>query len=120
MVVKVNTKNFHYIKLCLGYPNEDDTDKIIWRKWRGVTKGKFETDLFGMKEVFAIDVSKLIYSNQFWTPAGTRLRKKVLTLNLKRKYWEEIRDFKKLNEYREIKPYWEKRLLALDPEKKEG
>lgn len=35
----------------------------------------------------------------------------TLTLSLKRKWFEMIRDGVKLEEYREIKPYYEKRLL---------
>lgn len=34
----------------------------------------------------------------------------VLILNLKREYWEHIRDGEKVEEFRLIKPYWEKRL----------
>jgi len=60
----MEAKKYDYIRLCLGYPNKDDTDKIIWRKWRGVKKIKTETNLFGLILCFAIDVSEPIYSNQ--------------------------------------------------------
>lgn len=36
--------------------------------------------------------------------------KKILTLNLERKYFEEIKKGKKIEEYREYKEYWKKRL----------
>ena len=99
---------YDYIRLCLGYPSHEDTSKIIWRKWNGFIEGWHETELFGLAMVYAIDVTKLIYKNQFLSPSI--ICKKVLTLNLKQKYWEEIRDFKKPLEYREMKPYWQKRL----------
>ena len=35
---------------------------------------------------------------------------KPLILNLKWQYFEDIKAGKKLEEYREVKPYWEKRL----------
>jgi len=103
-------KRYDYIRLCMGYPDFEDRSRIIWRKWAGVKKGYAETNLFGYSHVFIIDVSKLIYKNQFWSPSI--ICKKVLTLNLKRKYWEEIKCFKKRFEYRENKPYWQKRLLT--------
>lgn len=105
-------KEYDYIRLCLGYPDHEDTSRIIWRKWNGFKMGKFETELFGKIHCFAIDVSEKIYSNQFLTPAGNKLRKRTLTLNLKRKYWEEIRDDKKHFEFRENKPFWRKRFLT--------
>ena len=40
--------------------------------------------------------------------------KKILTLHLKRKYWEQIRDGKKKYEYRLDTRYWRKRILRLD------
>lgn len=36
---------------------------------------------------------------------------KVLKLPVKRKYFEQIRDGTKKEEYRECKPFWDKRLL---------
>jgi len=101
---------YDYIRICLGYPDHENTARIIWRKWNGFGTGKFDTDLFGYKKVFAIDVGETIYKNQFLSPAIHF--KKVLTLNLKREYWEQIRDFKKKFDFREIKPYWKKRLLT--------
>ena len=37
---------------------------------------------------------------------------KVLTLPVKKKYFEQIRDGTKKEESRECKPFWEKRLLS--------
>ena len=37
---------------------------------------------------------------------------RVLRLNLKREYWEDIRDGKKPEEFRLQTPYWEKRLSS--------
>lgn len=36
---------------------------------------------------------------------------KTLTLSLKKKWFDMIASGEKTEEYREIKPYWEKRLL---------
>lgn len=36
---------------------------------------------------------------------------KILTLNLNKKYFEEIKTGIKLEEYRVVKKYWEKRLM---------
>ena len=107
--IVMNEKKYEYIKICLGYPKADDSRKIIWRKWNGVKTGKFETDLFGYKHVFAIDVAEWISENQFLAP--NFIHGNILNLNLKKKYWEQIRDNKKHFEYREIKPYWESRLF---------
>ena len=38
----------------------------------------------------------------------------ILTLHLKREYWEQIRDGKKVCEYRRDKTYWRKRILKID------
>lgn len=35
---------------------------------------------------------------------------KILTLNLKKEYFEEIKNGTKLEEYREVREYWTKRL----------
>lgn len=40
-----------------------------------------------------------------------RKRSTILTLTLKRKWFDLIKSGVKLEEYREIKPFWEKRLL---------
>lgn len=106
-------KKYDYIRICLGYPNKKDSTRIIWRKWNGVKTGRFETDLFGEIHCYAIDVWEWVRWNQHLSPALNL--KKVLTLNLKRKYWEQIRDGEKHMEYREIKPYWTKRLLGTPP-----
>lgn len=99
---------YDYIKLCLGYPRENDSSRIVWRKWNGVKVGAYNTNLFGRKKVYAIDVSVGVYNNQHLAP--TVFNKRVLTLNLKRLYWEAIHNWDKKEEYREIKPYWTKRL----------
>jgi hypothetical protein len=104
---------YRYIKLCLGYPKSDDTERIIWRKWNGVKLGNYETDLFGEIYCFAIDVTILAYQDQHWGPCfqESYAKKSIITLNLKRKYWEQIRDGEKKFEYRENKDYWRKRLI---------
>jgi len=102
-------REYDYIKICLGYPKERDEGRIIWRKWNGVATGKWETDLFGFIECYAIDLGVNVYENQHLAP--TQWGKKVLTLNLKSKYWHQIKDYEKNWEYREIKPYWTKRLF---------
>ena len=108
-------KKYDYIRICLGYPELHDNSKIIWRKWNGVKKGIYETGLFGKKEVYAIDVTELIYSDQHLAPSV--FFKDVLNLNLKREYWEKISRFEKPFEFREIKPYWTKRLFEPQPDK---
>ena len=106
-------REYDYIKICLGYPSEEEEKtKCIWRIWNGFTIGTYETGLFGKKRVFAIDVRTWIYTNQFLAP--NQIGKKVLTLNLKRKYWEKIRDGKKDWEFREVKKYWIVRLCGKD------
>ena len=42
---------------------------------------------------------------------------RTLTLNLKWQYFEAIKEGKKLFEYREVKPYWEKRLIGKEFDK---
>jgi len=42
---------------------------------------------------------------------------KSLTLNLKQEYFDDIRKGVKKEEYREVKPYWEKRLINKEYEK---
>jgi len=42
------------------------------------------------------------------------MSRRILHLTIKRKYFMEILRGEKLEEYREIKPYWEKRLLNPD------
>ena len=115
----MKAKEYDYIKICLGYPNKDDADRIIWRKWNGVKTGTYDTELFGNLCCYAVDVSKMCYENQHLAPQvvgfsvnNKFIYKSVLTLNLKRKYFEQIHDGEKLNEYREIKPYWTKRLFS--------
>lgn len=39
------------------------------------------------------------------------MNQRVLTLHLKHEYWEAICDGTKTEEYRIVKPYWEKRLV---------
>lgn len=103
-------KKFDYIKLCLGYPsNESGSKKIIWRRWNSFKILCCDTEKFGHKYVYAIDVSKFVYkTNQHLAPKT--FDKKVLTLNLDEKYFEKIRDGIKKYEYREIKSFWTKRL----------
>jgi hypothetical protein len=36
--------------------------------------------------------------------------RKILTLHLKKEYWQQIKDGKKKVEYRDVTPYWKKRL----------
>lgn len=104
---------YDYIKICLGYPKSSCKERIIWRKWAGVEKGYYETGYYETGKlkythVYAIDVSKKIYENQHLAP--NQFGKKVITFNLKRIFFEQIRDGIKKYEFREIKPYWEKRL----------
>lgn len=42
------------------------------------------------------------------------MAKRILTLRLKRKYWEQIRDGDKPVEYRIASDYWERRLFDSD------
>lgn len=42
---------------------------------------------------------------------------KSLTLNLKKEYFNDIKNGLKKEEYRVVKPYWEKRLLNADYDK---
>lgn len=107
----MKAKKYDYIKLCLGYPKADEWRKIIWRRWIGFKTGVSDLELFGTKSVavYIIDVSQLVFPDQHLPPLPFSLSG-VLTLNLKKKYWDQIRSGSKLEEYREIKPYWTKRL----------
>jgi len=40
---------------------------------------------------------------------------KIIHLHVKREYWQQVKDKKKVKEYRIIKPYWTKRLKKLIP-----
>lgn len=42
---------------------------------------------------------------------------KILTLNLKKEYFEDIKNGLKKEEYRIVKPYWEKRLIGKNYDK---
>lgn len=42
---------------------------------------------------------------------------KILTLNLKKIYFEQIKNKTKTEEYRIVKPYWEKRLIGVNYDK---
>jgi hypothetical protein len=110
-------KKYDYIKICWGYPSDSERSRIIWRKWNGVTTEFASTKLFGDGHFYAIDVSKQIYDDQHLAPhclptsENGYTSKKVLTLNLKGEYFKDILNYQKLKEYREIKPYWTKRLF---------
>ena len=39
----------------------------------------------------------------------------MLTFNLKKEWFEKIKSGEKTHEYREVKPYWDKRLFIIDP-----
>ena len=50
---------------------------------------------------------------------GVRMEKKVLTLTVSKQWFDMIADERKDEEYREIKPYWAKRLLLVRSELEE-
>jgi len=45
------------------------------------------------------------------------MKNKNLTLNLKKEYFNDIKNGIKKEEYRIVKPYWEKRLVNVDYDK---
>ena len=62
------------------------------------------------------DLGQAEYDFQFCSTCDTKPfgfeKKKILRLNLKKKWWEQIRDGKKTVELRRVTQYWRKRLVG--------